>query len=199
MKTAMKTATISYTYDPEACQITILVDGKASGGFIGPVAERKFQGLLSSGALIALTNMNSEQYKKLLIRQFHAALATQGIMEHKESILVGCGVEHTTELTIDQLKELVLQYSTGSRKERADAPATLRMLRSEILTILAKMNITCTGGDWTAVNEFCMKHAGKMIYQMDEVELRKARRQFNSIFDWWYKKACDDRFKSQNN
>ena len=179
----MKTQQLSYSYDPQAQALTIFIDGKAAGGFRGPLAEKKYMELLGV-VPITITTMNSDQFKKTLIRQFHAAMAKQGIMQHKTDILAGYGVESTSDLTIDQLKELVDRYSTGDRAKRAEAPATLRGLRSDLLTILDRMGIRPTGGDWTAVNDFCLKHTGKMIYQMDEIELRKARRQFHSISDF---------------
>lgn len=187
----MKTTTLTYTYDPTMRQLTIFIDGKARGGFFGPDAERQFNKLLLSGAEINITGMNAEAFKKVLIRNFHAALATQGIMDHKESILSGYGVESTTELTIDQLKEVVAAYSTGPRHKRADDPADVRSLRSDILTVLNKLGIYTVNNDWHQVNEYCMKHAGKMLYQMNKEELVKARKQFNSILDWSDKKKVE--------
>lgn len=185
----METQTLSYTYDPNARTFTIMVDGKPRGGFIGNMAEKKFYESLESGSKIIITNyMTSEQYKKSLIRQFHAALATGGILNHKHDIIAGYGVEHTTDLTIDQLKELVEKYSTQSRSQRANDSARIRALRSDLLTVCQKMGVYVTNNDWTKVNDMFMKHTGKLLYDLNQEELVKARRQFNSLLDWYIKK-----------
>ena len=195
----MKTQTLTYSYDPTARSLTIYTDGKPRGGFLGATAERKFNELLTSGAEISITAMNTEAFKKILIRNFHAALATQGILDHKESIVSGYGVASTTELNIDQLKELVAKYSTGERSKRADDPADIRTLRSDILTVLNKLGIYVTGNNWDSVNEFCFDKAGKLLYQMNKEELVKARKQFNSILDWQIKKSAEITRKQQMN
>lgn len=196
----MKTKTITYTYDPDARSLMILVDGKPKGGFIGPEGERRFIALLDSDEQINITTMNAEAYKKILIRQFHAALAKQGNMSQKENILSGYGVESTLELTVDQLKEVVEQFSSG-RQSKPETPATARIrnLRSDLLTICNKLGIYTTNTDWSMVNNFFLKHTGKLMYQMDEAELLKARKQFNSILDWSMKNEAEiNRQKQQN-
>jgi len=195
----MKTQTLTYSYDPTARSLTIYIDGKPRGGFMGATAERKFNELLTSGVEISITAMNKEAFKKILIRNFHAALATQGILDHKESIVSGYGVESTTELNIDQLKELVAKYSTGERSKRADDPADIRTLRSDILTVLNKLGIYVTGNNWDDVNSYCLDKAGKLLYQMNKEELVKARKQFNSILDWQEKKNTEIKRKQQMN
>ena len=195
----MKIQALTYSYDPTARSLTIYIDGKPRGGFLGAMAERKFNELLTSGAEISITAMNKDAFKKILIRNFHAALATQGIMAHKESIVAGYGVESTSELNIDQLKELVAKYSTGERSKRADDPADIRTLRSDILTVLNKIGIYVTGNNWDAVNSFCLDKAGKLLYQMNKEELVKARKQFNSILDWQIKKSAEIKRKQQMN
>lgn len=184
----MKTQTLTYTYDPIMRQLTIFVDGQPRGGFSGAAAESRFNDLLMTGVDISITAMNADAYKRILIRNFHAALAAQGIMAHKESIVAGYGVESTTELSIDQLKELVEKYSTGTRSKRADDPAEIRTLRSDVLTLLNKLGIYAVNDNWDAVNNYCLDKTGKLLYQMNREELVKARKQFNSILDWHQKK-----------
>ena len=196
----MKTKEVQITYDPQLRMLTFMQDGKPRGGFIGQNAEKQFYNLLEKDAEITIA-MNSEEYKKALIRRFHAAMATQGIMDYKESILAGYGVEHTTDLSIDQLKELVEKYSTGkaSRDKRAQDNAHVRALRSDLLTICQKMDIYATNDDWTKVNAFFMKHTKKLLFDLTEEELVKHRRQFNSLLDWHIKQNSElNRLKQSN-
>jgi len=150
----MKTKTITYNYDPDARSLTILVDGKPKRGFIGPEGEKRFITLLDTEAQINITPMTAEAFKKVLIRQFHAALANGGLMKQKESILAGYGVDSTTELTIDQLKEAVAIYSGRKPVKAVEVTAEVRAMRSELLTICNKMNIYVTNDDWSSVNHF---------------------------------------------
>lgn len=139
--------------------------------------------------------MNQEQYRKHLIRCFHAALAKQGIIQHKEAILSRYDVDSTTKLSIEQLKSLVEEFSENRKFDTS----RLRGLRSELLTILNRMGIYADNSDWAQVNNFCMKHAGKLLYQMSEDELVKARRQFRSILDWYEQKRREtDNLQKQN-
>ena len=177
----MKTQTLTYTYDPTARSLTMIVDGKPRGGFFGPTAETKLNKLLDTDAEIQFTNMDTDNLKKTLIRRFHAALAHQGIMDHKETILSRYEFTSTLELSPDQLKELVDEFSGYSRQVDN---ARIRNLRSELLTICNKMGVYVNNTDWSAVNRFFLAHTKKLMYQMDEQELVKARKQFNSILDW---------------
>jgi hypothetical protein len=196
----METKTITYTYDPTMRTIYVIVDGKVRGGFSGSRAEKKFYEALESGADISISNyMKSEEYKKALIRRFHAALSARGVMSHKGDIISAYGVEHTTDLTIDQLKELLEKYSTQNREKRADDPARIRTLRSDLLTICQKMDIYATNDDWTKVNDFFMKYTGKLLYDLTEDELVKARKQFNSLLDWHTKKQNESNRLSKLN
>ncbi len=177
----MKIQTLTYTYDPTARSLTMIVDGKPRGGFWGPAAESKFNKLLDTDAEIQFTNMDTENLKKTLIRRFHASLAKQGIMDQKEIILESCGVTSTLDLTTDKLQQLVDEFSGYSRQVDN---ARIRNLRSELLTICNKMGIYVNNTDWSSVNRFFLAHTKKLMYQMDEQELVKARKQFNSILDW---------------
>jgi hypothetical protein len=159
----------------------MIVDGKPRGGFFGPTAESKFNKLLDTDAQIQFTNMDTENLKKNLIRRFHASLAKQGIMDQKETILESCGVTSTLDLTTDKLQQLVDEFSGYSRQVDN---ARIRNLRSELLTICNKMGVYVNNTDWSAVNRFFLAHTKKLMYQMDEQDLVKARKQFNSILDW---------------
>lgn len=183
----MKTAVQTFTFDPQMVRLTVYQDGRQISAFQGPYAQEKFNSLILQGVDITLTNVNEDQYRKHLIRSFHAALAKQGIIQYKPDIISRYAVNSTTELTIEQLKTLVEEFSDGRRFD----DSRKRALRSELLVLLNKMGIYQTNGDWSRVNNFCMKHAGKLIYQMSEDELKKARAQFNSILDWYLRKQAE--------
>lgn len=182
-------SSITYTYGPEARCLAYFDNGKPVGRLIGAIAENKFMELLTTGASIQITAMQAEAYKKILIKNFHATLANKGMLDQKETILQVYDVNSTTELTIDQLKEIISLLSKGKREDRAADPVGIRMLRSDILAILTKLGVYANDNNWDKANTFCMEKTGKLMYQMDEEELKKARRQFNSILDWSVKNS----------
>ncbi len=197
----MKTKTITYNYDPDSRSLTILVDGRHRGGFIGPEGEKRFLSLLDTDAQINITAMTAEAFKKVLIRNFHAALATQGIMEHKESILAGYSVDSTTELTIDQLKEAVAIYSGRKPVKSVEVTPEVRAMRSELLTICNKMGIYVTNDDWSAVNHFfeSPRIAGKKLNKLSLEELTTLVPKMRSILTKYLKDQKEiDRKKMMN-
>ncbi|MGI6342007.1 MAG: hypothetical protein ACOXZ9_03380 [Bacteroidales bacterium] len=188
----------TYGYDAQANAVCIYENGEFKGYFTDSYADKLFKRLLTTDGNLTLTNMVSNNYRNHLIRTFHACLAKSGIMEHKESILSGYGVESTTELTNEQLQELIDRYSVN-REKTSTADVEVRRLRSDILVILNKMGIYATNNDWTAVNDFCLKHTKKMLFQMSVEELKKARRQFNAIADYVIKKKQENEVLAKNN
>lgn len=194
----MKKDRYTYGYDAQANAVCIYENGEFKGYFTDSYADKLFKRLLTTDDNLTLTNMVSNNYRNHLIRAFHACLAKQGIMEHKESILSGYGVESTTELTNEQLQELIDRYSVN-REKTSTADVEVRRLRSDILVILNKMGIYATNNDWTVVNDFCLKHAKKMLFQMSVPELQKARRQFNAIADYVIKKRNENEVLAKNN
>ncbi|MEI8007865.1 MAG: hypothetical protein WCI48_16795, partial [Bacteroidota bacterium] len=93
---------------------------------------------------IQFTNMDTDNLKKTLIRRFHAALAHQGIIDHKDTILDRYNVDSTKDLNTHQLKELVDEFSGYSRQVDS---ARIRTLRSELLTLCNKMGVYVNNTD----------------------------------------------------
>jgi len=178
----MKTQTITYTYDPMARALTVFVDGKPRGGFIGPDAETRFNGLLLSGAQINMTDMDTKSNHNARVRQLRALWIKQGIDQYRDAILEPYGVGSTADLNDAQLDELINRYDPGALAKSAATPE-IRALRSELLGICQQMGIYQTNNDWGKVNAFFMnkKIAGKMLWQLGEPELLMLRRKLHSI------------------
>jgi len=167
---------VTYTYDPTAKQLNVLVDGKVKGGFLGDIATNRFLELLDSGAEIKLTNVNTESTRKLKVRQLRAIWIKLGLDDNRMDYLQEYGVDSTAKLTIEQLDELIARFNTDKAAEK-------RALRSNALVILNKLGIYMTNNDWTAVNNFFMsnKIAGKLLFKMDIEELKQLLKKLNSI------------------
>lgn len=176
----MKTATITYTYNPATRSLKIYENGKCRGGFNGPEGERRFAQLLESGAEISLTDMETKARHSMLVKRLRGLWIKQGIDSYREAILESYGVSSTTDLTDQQLEELIRKYSGESYPPASDK---VRKLRSEILSLVNKLGVYSDPGDWNKVNLFFMspKISGKLLYQMDEQELITMRRKLHSI------------------
>ena len=177
MKTKEK---VSYNFDPDSLNLSISVNDKSAGGFSGPKAEEQFNRLLDSGAEINITMKKNPNIHGAKVRRLRSLWIKQGIDQHRDAILEPYGVQSTAWLNEAQLDELIARFSAEQHPPVND---TVRRLRSEVLTVLNKLGIYATNGDWTAVNAYLMsnKIAGKLLYQLNADELTVLRTKLNSI------------------
>ena len=176
----MKTKKLRYEFDPEADRLAIFDGDKNLGGFIGKSATREFLEALERGAEISITNRNNGMEKSKKVQRLRAIWISQGIDNHRESILEGYGVTSTADLNVAQLDELIRQYSAEYHKPASE---DTRNLRSSILTLLTRLGVYNTSDDWAAVNQFMMdkRIAGKLMYQCTDDELRIMKRKLHNI------------------
>lgn len=169
--------TILYEYDPKALVLNIIKNGKPIGGFTGQEAEHQFQRLLDSEVEIKITDM-SESIRKARVRRLRAMWVKQGVDQYRDSILSQYGVESTADLNLQQLDELITQYSN-----QAPASEHVRRQRSIILDLLTKLGVYKDAGDWEAVNAYLMQSriAGKLLYQMSSDELNALQYKLRAI------------------
>ncbi len=174
----MKTKTnLTYSFDPHSMRLNIFENGKARGGFVGHAAEREFERLLESGANVNITNM-SEDIRKAKVRRLRALWIKQGIDEYRDAILNQYGVDSTAKLNVNQLNELLNQYSY-----KAPASDQIRKQRSLLLTLLTELGVYKKNADWDRVNAYLMQPriAGKLIYQMSSDELNACAKRLRAI------------------
>jgi hypothetical protein len=176
----VKTKKLRYEFDPEADRLAIFDGDKNLGGFIGKSATREFLEALERGAEISITNRNNGMEKSKKVQRLRAIWISQGIDNHRESILEGYGVTSTADLNVAQLDELIRQYSAEYHKPASE---DTRNLRSSILTLLTRLGVYNTSDDWAAVNQFMMdkRIAGKLMYQCTDDELRIMKRKLHNI------------------
>lgn len=170
-------AIIHYTFDPVAQSLTIWQDGKPRGGFRGEAAQRRFLELQDDETII-ITDMETKNKHSKLVRMLRAMWIKQGIDDYRGDILRAYGVYSTTDLSVQQLEELIKKY-----RNTPPANDNIRRLRSEALTVLNKIGIYADNDDWSSVNNYMMdkRIAGKLMYQMDEYELQGLIRKLRSI------------------
>jgi hypothetical protein len=180
----MKTKKLRYEFDPEADRLAIFDGDKNLGGFIGKGATREFLEALERGAEVSITNRNNAMEKSKKVQRLRAIWISQGIDNHRESILEGYGVTSTADLNVAQLDELIRQYSTDPDSYRGKpASEDTRNLRSSILTLLTRLGVYTTQDDWDRVNQYLLdkRIAGKLMYQCTDDELRILKRKLHNI------------------
>lgn len=124
-------------------------------------------------------------------KHFHALLGELGIRERKGDILSGYGVESTTQLTDDQLVQLIGRLEEQKRSIEENA---VRLHRSRVLRLLTDMGVYyVTPGEpkeecWRRVNDFLSspRIAGKVLYRMGSVELTALEGKLRAMRDKGY-------------
>jgi len=107
-------------------------------------------------------------------RIMYGLLKEIGIENAKTSLLEGYRVEHTSDLTDEDLDHLIGRLR-DMKVEKANTEANeLKHWRSNLLSLLNKYGVYVTNNDWSAVNKLLLnkKVAGKVLYEMDKKELQ---------------------------
>lgn len=166
---------LKYNYDPGRQALTIMEGDKPRGGYHGANAETKFSELLETGAEISI--QATMDTKKAKIRRIRAIWIQKGIDRYRDGILENYGVTSTKDLSEQQLDELIRRFS-----DRDPGPV-IRALRSQVLIILTRLGVYENDGSWDNVNALLMdkRIAGKLLYQMDERELKQLIRKLSAI------------------
>jgi hypothetical protein len=105
----------------------------------------------------------------------HVLLKEVGISDSKQDLLEGYGVEHTTQLTDEDLIHLVNRLGDMKQEKISFQDAETKRWRSNLLTLLNKYGIYADNRDWSAVNKFLLsnKICGKVMYEMDIKDLKE--------------------------
>jgi hypothetical protein len=125
-----------------------------------------------------MTKLNSSTYA-VLIRKMHALLSELNLTGQKAAMLEGYGVEHASDLSVEQLIELVdrlVQYRDGVN-------AAVRAMRSQVLAQLQRIGVYTDNRDWYRVNTYLEQPriAGKRLYEMSIVELEALSSKLRAI------------------
>jgi len=172
---------LQYIYDPATPRLFIVEDGKQRGGFSGQMAIKQFMKQLETGANITIMgNKNNETERRGKAAKLRAIWISQGIDNYRSSILEPYGVTSTAQLNIEQLDELIKNYSAEYHKPANDE---IRKLRSRVMVVLERIGIYKSKEDWAAVNAYLLQKriAGKMMYQLNADELNVLLRKLHSI------------------
>ena len=167
---------VEIQYNPVKQSLMYIVDGVPHHGFIGGLAEQKFIDALYRGFFKITITVDMEH--KVKIRQFCAILAKKGLLDLKHDIIAEYGVQSTTELTVEQLDELIAHMNVVS------VGKDTREARSVVLNLMGKLGITGSKEDgWSKVNEYLQQPriAGKALYAMSVQELKECSQRLRSI------------------
>lgn len=111
-----------------------------------------------------------------------AAMSAAGCMNYKADVLSPYGVERLRDMTAEQLDDLIQRLNNMNENKTKAAPS-IRKARSTVLDLLDSLGIKAKGGNWSQVNAYLMQPriAGKLLYEMDETELKALARKLRQI------------------
>lgn len=136
------------------------------------------------------------------IARFHTLLSKTGLTANKADMLAGFEVNSTKDLTREQIEVLNTRLQEIlDEKSDEKTPLAIRRKRSTILDLLTQMGIYKGSSAWTAVNKFLLdpRIAGKLLYEMDEVELDKLARKLRLLKRKQDSKQAELDRQAQNN
>ena len=109
-------------------------------------------------------------------------MAKAGLMHSKHDIIGSYGVESTKDLNEEQRADLITRLELILQSRKAPTPI-VRRWRSNALVQLERCGVYVTNNDWSRVNAYLLnpKIAGKLLYEMDEQELRVLTRKLRNI------------------
>lgn len=182
---------LSYQYETSTPAFTIFEDGKPRGGFVGTHAIKQLFRALMDGKSVEFTDMDEQKVKSKKVQELRAAWISLGLDPIRKDIMKPYGVESTSDLTTEQLDELLKRFSSKYFRTPPDAEG--RRLRSIAITLLTKYGVYTTNDDWHRVNRFLMDRriAGKLMYEMDTDDMNALIRKLRKMVSDKEKKDSD--------
>lgn len=112
--------------------------------------------------------------RNFLYRKMHALLREMGIDSAKPHILSGYGVDHTSQLSDEDLLNLVDRLEQMKVNRSGTPDREIRHWRSVLMTLLNRYGVYGTADDWNHVNRFLLdkRVSGKLLYEMNLNELK---------------------------
>ena len=110
-----------------------------------------------------------------MYRKMHATLREMHIESAKPHILAGYGVDHTSELSDEELQQLVDRLDEMKAKRYNSQEPELRHWRSVLMNLLNRYGVYATADDWSHVNRFLLdkRVSGKLLYEMSLEEVKQ--------------------------
>lgn len=142
---------------------------------------------------------------KTRIIRFHAALGAANLRDQKANLLEGYGVESTKDLTAAQADDLTARLNRIAKQRTAakggEVKSEVRRLRSVVMTLLNKLGIYATNGDWTRVNAYLLdkRIAGKVLYELEVSELKALNKKLRKLVRDKERAAEEVKFLETNN
>lgn len=125
----------------------------------------------------------NEETLKQKRKVLHALLAKSMMLQAKPYMLESYGVTTTLDLTENALDELIRRIRRIMEGKESETDKDIRILRHKCLRIMTEIGIDTK--DWENVNVFMLNPhvCGRMLYELDEEELRAFRMKLYAIRD----------------
>lgn len=171
---------ITATYDAVAQVLMIKGEDGSGKGYGGELASKKLMEIAQDDNVEVIMVDEPTAYRSKLIRTLHMELNRRAVDQVLyRAVLADMGVEHCTELSDEELEDLI----EGIR--RIQTPEDVRAERSGILLLLSKLGITGSAQEgWGMVNDYLRQPriAGKTLYEMSYHELKECRKRLRAVY-----------------
>lgn len=119
------------------------------------------------------------------LRRINSLMSACRLIPNRPDILALWCVSCYDEMAGEELIELQTFMETAHRAKTTPAPDGIRRLRSQVLSNMTKIELYASPNDWKRVNHFLLQRriCGKLLYMLDETELKALVRKLRSIGD----------------
>lgn len=119
------------------------------------------------------------------LRRINTLMSACRLIPNRADILSLWCVQCYDEMTGEELIELQAFMEAAHRAKTTPASDGIRRLRSQVLAHMTKIGLYASPNDWERVNRFLLQRriCGKLLYMLDEVELKALVRKLRSIGD----------------
>lgn len=123
--------------------------------------------------------------RKSLYGKMHALLHELGIMANKGDILSGYGVESSTDLTDEQLLDLIGRLTDMGASRDEERNKEVKKWRSNIILVLTDLGVYKDKESWPQVNHYLLDEriAGKVMYELSVDEMKALHRKLLGILE----------------
>ena len=177
---------VKVTYDAVSQELMIYDSDKVIG-YTGKIASSKLIDMIADDNVDVTMIDNDTAYRRKLNKTLHYQLTARAVDRNLYLCILksNYGVESSTELSTEQLAELIEDIKS------LQAPEDVRKGRSTILFLLGKLGIRGSREEgWNKVNQYLMnpRIAGKTLYEMTNNEIKECELRLRSIL---WKKGID--------
>lgn len=124
------------------------------------------------------------EYERIAkVRRINTLMSACRLIPNRADVLSLWNAESYDEMTDAQIVALQAFMETAHRTKTTPAPAAIRQLRSQALSLMNRIGLYASPDDWTKVNRFLLQRriGGRLLYMLDAPDLQALIRKLRAI------------------